>query len=80
VYFVVPSGATGGDAALAGVVRGLAINGYRRAGANSIVIVSGRPYRPGEVVVSGRGLRFARIDSDAIVFTGPTGAEYRFQL
>jgi hypothetical protein len=77
--YVTPSGATGGDPNLASAVRSLPVNGYRR-GPNTVVIVNGRPFKPGEVVDAVRGLRFTRIDSDAIVFTGPSGAEYRFQL
>lgn len=70
----------GQDDRVAGAVRNLAINGYRRAGNDSVVIISGRPYRLGAIVDARLGLRFTRLEGDAIVFTGPAGAEYRFRL
>jgi hypothetical protein len=78
--FVIPDSPAVANDGIAGAVRALRISGYRRSGPNSVVIIGGRAYRMGEVVDARAGVRFARIDSDAIVFTGPLGAEYRYQL
>ena len=57
----VAASAGGNDERVAQSVRGLAVNGYRRAGVNSIVIVGGRAYHVGEMVDVRRSLRFARL-------------------
>lgn len=69
-----------GDAQVAAAVQRLAVNGFRRDGANSLVVISGRTHRVGDVVDRARSLRFTRIDPDALVFTGPGGIEYRRPL
>lgn len=75
-----PPANAGQNAFLVQVVRGLPLNGFRRAGADSLVVIDGRTYRIGQVVDAQHGLRFTRIDSDSIVFSGPDNGEYRFTL
>jgi hypothetical protein len=75
-----PAGNAGQNAFLVQVVRGLPLNGFRRAGADSLVVINGRTYRMGQVVDTQHGLRFTRIDSDSIVFSGPDDGEYRYTL
>lgn len=77
---VAPTGNAGQNAFLVQIVRGLPLNGFRRAGADSLVVINGRTYRIGQVVDTQHGLRFTRIDSDSIVFSGPDDGEYRYTL
>jgi hypothetical protein len=72
-----PNAAAAGDPALAQAVRAFSLNGFRRAGADTIVVIGGRVHRMGEVVDAQRGLRFVRIDADALVFADRAGNEYR---
>ncbi|HEX9784914.1 MAG TPA: hypothetical protein VGA56_19570 [Opitutaceae bacterium] len=61
-------------------VRLLPVDGVRRAGADSMIVINGRPFRTDDVVDEARGLRFVRVEPDAIVFAGPDGGEYRRPL
>jgi len=58
----------------------LPVDGVRRAGADSMIVINGRPFRTDDVVDEARGLRFVRVEPDAIVFAGPDGGEYRRPL
>lgn len=74
------AGTAGQNPFLVQVVRGLPVNGFRRAAADSLVVINGRTYRIGQIVDAEHGLTFKRIDSDSIVFSGPDGGDYRFGL
>lgn len=75
-----PSARAGSDQLVARTVRTLEVNGFRRAGRNSIVVINGTPFRTGDVVDPTRGVRFVRIDPNALVFADSTGGEYRRPL
>ncbi len=70
----------GSDFLVAQAVRTFVVNGFRRAGSNSMVVIGGTPFRAGDVVDPTRGVRFVRIDPNALVFADPDGGEYRRPL